>query len=116
MEAHEGTPANDEELKEQFEEGIETPKGLNEDKEYNIQSLSSRMQNEADAMLGYIKMHESSNDLSSLLNDTKMIETKLLNYLENEDEDIKKKQAYMIFNNSNALIDAAQDKKEGKRN
>ena len=102
-------------MKEEFEQEIETPQSVNSDKEYNIQSLSSTMENEAQALLGYIKMHEPTSDLSSLLNDTKMIETKLLNYLENEDEDINKKQAYMVFNNSNALIDAAQDKKEGKQ-
>lgn len=65
-------------------------------------------------MLGYIKMHEPTNDLSSLLEDTKHLETKLVSYLENEQEQLKKKQAYMIFTNSNALIDAAQENSEGE--
>lgn len=65
-------------------------------------------------MLGYIKMHEPTKDLSSLLDDTKHLETKLVNYLENEQEEIKQKQAYMVFNNSNALIDAAQENNEGE--
>lgn len=64
-------------------------------------------------MLGYIKMHEPTHDLSSLLDDTKHNETKLVNFLEHEQEEMKQKQAYMIFNNSNALIDAAENNHEG---
>ena len=59
-------------------------------------------------------MHEPDHDLSSLLNDTKHVETKFVSYLENELEDISKKQAFMVFNNSTALMDAVEKKNEGK--
>ena len=80
---------------------------------YNINSLSTKMMGNADMMLGYIKMHQEDRNLSSLLNDTKMIETKLMNYLDKEEEEIDQKKTYMVFNNSNALIDSAEQSSGG---
>ena len=113
METHPDA-VNDEALKEEFEEGIETPHEMEDEGNYNINALSTKMMGNADMMLGYIKMHHEDRNLSSLLNDTKMIETKLMNYLEKEEDEIKQKQTYMIFNNSNALIDSAEKQGESK--
>ena len=113
MESHAGEAVNEEALKEQFEEGIETPQEMEDEGNFNVNSLSTKMMGNADMMIGYIKMHEKDRDLSSLLNDTKMVETKIMNYLDQQEDEIKEKQAYMVFNNSTALLDAADTDNKG---
>ena len=74
--------------------------------------MTLEMENQSKEMIKSIKDNKETHNLSKLLEDTKMHEVKILDYINKEIKNLESKEVYMIFNNNDALMNVVGEMEE----